>query len=414
MNVVLKLSGPQFDTKDMTFRKNPMAVFEQLREKWPIFHHQQLDAWICTRHEDVTQFLRDDRVSTDFTIARNGPQKKPIEKQSGFEKIFTFGTAQLSRADHQRIRKLALPAFSTELLEPTTHRLTKLAHSLIDNTVGIQRFNFADKIAGKMPIASICELLQITVDDQHFDDFITFVVILLQSANNMYPDMENREHNAILAQPGYEFICSIIEKRRNHLKQDDFLSYLIMANEEGDTISNDELVSLVCALLTAGTSSAVHLQNRLIWNLHKHPDEDQKLRRNPSLIQSAIQEVLRFNFFDSPNMIGIRRYAIEDFTWKDQCIRRGDTIMLQMGAAHRDPRAFENSDQFIIERNQTNNRVFGIGPHFCMGNMLARAEVEAIYRALIERYPDYCVDGIEYLADEPTEEKALWMKPSSH
>jgi cytochrome P450 PksS len=179
-------------------------------------------------------------------------------------------------------------------------------------------------------------------------------------------------------------VRQLVARRRTD-PQDDLITALLHAGASGDTLSEDELLAMVVLLLIAGHETTVNLIASGTLALLEHPDERERLRRDPALIKPAIEELLRFT---SPVDIATERYASEDVTLEGVTIPRGELVLAAVGSANRDERQFPNPDMLDLSREPNRHLAFGQGAHYCLGAPLARLEGQIAITTLLRRMPD--------------------------
>jgi cytochrome P450 PksS len=282
----------------------------------------------------------------------------------------------LDDPDHRRLRALVQPAFNPRLVERLRSRVEMLSEELLD---GIARRGSTDLIvdfAEPIPTTIIAELLGIPVEDRRrFRAWTERIVIadasgwaMLRAVPSFIAFMRNlrRQIEAKRANPG-----------------DDILSSLLAADAGGDRLSGDEVLAMAFLLLVAGHETTVNLIGNGVLALLDHPAEIERLRADPSLIATAVEEMLRFN---GPLMIATERYASEDLRIGGTAIPRGSLVYVCIASANRDDGAFPEPDRFDVARQPNRHLAFGDGLHFCLGSALARMEGQVAIASLVRRF----------------------------
>lgn len=186
-----------------------------------------------------------------------------------------------------------------------------------------------------------------------------------------------------------QYMKTLIEEKRKH-PGEDLTSKLIYAEEDGQKLSESELYSMLFLLVVAGLETTVNLLGSGTLALLLHKDQMGKIKRQPENIQTAVEELLRYT---SPVIMMANRWAIEDFTYKDVSIKKGDMIFIGIGSANRDPEYFDDPDTLNIARTPNRHISFGFGIHFCLGAPLARMEASIAFTALLKRFPNIELKG---------------------
>ena len=252
-----------FDPSSKDFIHDPVPTLRRLSADFPIARFEAWQAWLVTGHQNIISCLLDRRLSTDFNLWEFAPAKKPFEEMDAFEKLMNNNLFFLDRKNHLRLRKLALPAFSPRIMEKMKERFTILVKERFDEIGTPESFNFGAEIAEIVPTQAIASLVGIPRDKFPIFDSLAYGVV--RGINPMLTPEERQE--AIKGVPeGLNLLNELIDERRAN-PGDDFLSTLILAEDEGSKLSNLEMCALVGAVLGAGSDTAVDLHSYLIKNL---------------------------------------------------------------------------------------------------------------------------------------------------
>ena len=379
-----------FNPSSKDFIHNPIPTLEKLSEEFPIARFDAWQAWLISGHENILNCLLDRRLSTDFNLWEFAPDKKPVEEMDAFEKLMNNNLFFLDRKNHLRLRKLALPAFSPRIMKKMKERFQILVKERFDEIGTPDSFNFAKEIAEIFPAQAIASLVGIPRDK--FPIFGSLAYGVVRGINPMLTPDERKE--AIRGVPeGLKLLNQLIDEKRAQ-PGDDFLSTLILAEDEGSKLSNMEMCALVGAVLGAGSDTAVDLHSYLIKNLLNHPDELKALKADESLVQGAISETLRY---ESSGKTGLARYASEDLEINGYQIKKGQMVQLISTTTGMDPKVYENPRKFDIKRDHDKSLSFGQGPHYCIGVTLVRSQTEVMLKELFKRFPNLSLgDEIQY------------------
>ena len=346
-------------------RANPQPVYANLREHDPVYATTGpmtgRTFWFLTRYDDCVSFLRDARFGKQ--IEKHLPAEKVKEWRGDGEpdpvfEVINRHMLNLDPPDHTRLRSLVHKAFTPRIIENLRPRIQQIADDLIDTLPGE-----ADLIADygfPLPITVIAELLGVPASDR--DKFREWTRVLLFDPSF--------EHNRAAAMEFGLYMNAMIDDRQQH-PQDDLLTGLVHAEEAGDTLDRMELLSMIFLLLVAGHETTVNLIGNGMLALMQHPDELAKLRANPGLMKSAVEEMLRYN---GPVETTTWRHALVDVEIGGKVIPQGDVVMAALLAANRDPAVFPDPDRFDITREPNRHIAFGNGIHYCLGAPLARLE----------------------------------------
>jgi cytochrome P450 len=362
---------------------DPYPLFHRLQAEDPVHWSDVLSAWVITRYQDVVAGLRDPRLSSERIPVFMGSLPEPLRREvSPLGQHLSRWVSQVNPPDHTRLRRLISIAFTPKTVEKVRPRVEELVHGLIDRVEQDGHMDLIEQLAYPLPATVISEMLGVPSEDQDqfrrwSDDIMAFVGV---SILELSP----------IARKCYQSLCELTEYFEGVIQQcrsvprDDLISALVAAEEQGDRLTAEELVAMCSQLLVAGHETTTQLIANGILTLLRHPGELQKLREDPSLITSAIEEVMRF---EGPSQRQTR-LVVEDMEIGGKRIPKGATVLLMLGAANRDPAEFPNPDQFDIRRNPNPHVGFSSGIHYCVGAPLARLEGAVAINALLSRLPN--------------------------
>jgi len=367
--------------------QNPYAIYALLRGANPVFRVPSPDTegagqFILTRYEDVQQVLRDarfsvDRGRSDFFM-RNRDRLPPsivaalLGEQGGLRSMLV-----LDPPDHTRIRGLVSKAFTPRQVTRLRERIAELVRELLDAVEPNGRMDVMTELAAPLPAIVIADLLGVPREDYAvFKAWATDVVSVVGN-----PDPLGAIARADAAMQGLlAYLGDIIAKRRRD-PRDDLISAMIAAQEAHDALSDAELLATSNLLLLAGHETTTNLIGNGLYALLRHPAELARLEREPALLKSAIDEMLRW---DSPVQATFR-IPTEEVALGGQILPKGALVIAAIGAANRDPAVFPDPDRFDVGRADNRHLSFGFGVHFCLGAPLARLEGELVFSALLAR-----------------------------
>lgn len=372
---------------DPVHRADPYPVYRQFLERGPM-QLPEANLHVFSSFSDCDEVLRHPASCSDrlkSTVAQRavaaGEQPRPFG---------TPGFLFLDPPDHTRLRKLVSKAFSPKVVKALEPDITDLVDGLLDNVAGTGRFEVIGDLAYPLPVAVICRLLGVPIEDepqfswasallaQGLDPFVTFT-------GRAREDFEERLKAGLWLR-GY--LRDLLERRRAD-PGEDLMSGLIAVEESGDQLTEDEIVATCNLLLIAGHETTVNLIANAILAMLRHPQHWAALAADPGLASSIVEETLRH---DPPVQL-VGRIAGDDMTIGGVSVPKGDTMMLLLAAAHRDPAATERPDEFDPDRASIRHMAFGHGPHFCLGAPLARMEAAVALSAVTSRFPAARMDG---------------------
>ena len=353
--------------------EDPYPLYHRLRADDPV-HQSPAGMWVISRYDDVSGLLRDPRFG-----------------RRGFEAIISarFGGPGLGRSmllqdppDHTRLRGLVNKAFAPRVIEGLRGQIQQMVDGLLDAVAGRGEMELIADLAYPLPVSVICEMVGVPAADRDMfrqwscDIARSFDAILLPD-----PEVIARANAAGDAISAY-FHDLVAERRR--APRADLLSALIAVEEAGDRLSTEELFATAVLLFIAGHETTANLIGNGVLALLRHPAELQRLRADPALIDSAVEELLRY---DSP-VQRVSRITNEDVVIGGRPIPIGSLVLALLGSANRDPVHFAEPDRLDVTRQDNRHLAFGWGIHFCLGAPLARLEGQIAIGTLLRRLPN--------------------------
>jgi cytochrome P450 len=360
-----------------SFRDDPYPSLTRLREIAPV-HRTPIGFWRLTRYDDCVRLLREVRCGVRTTAG-----ELPGVDESGLDGQRRF-MLQQDPPNHTRLRKLVSRAFTPRAVESLGPRTEKVVTECLDRVearVGATgSFDLIADLALPVPATVICEMMGVPAQDRE-----RFTVWTAQATHGLAALMAPPEVLATAREAGAHlanYFEGLIEERRGQLG-DDILSGLLRAEAEGDRLSHDELISQSIGLLIAGFETTIGLIANGVRQLLRHPDELGRLRTDPGLLESAVEECLRF---DGPIPVTVR-ILHEEARFGDETLPENAMVFAMLGGANRDPARFDEPDRFDVARSPNPHLAFGGGAHLCLGAHLARLEARLAIGGLLERFP---------------------------
>jgi cytochrome P450 len=373
------------DLASPRFKANPHPFYARLRDEAPVWHTTLPDkraAWLVTRYENVARVLKDDTFAKDKLNAMDPEQRAKTPWVPGFLKPLERNMLDLDDPDHARLRAIVSKAFTPRLVERLRGRIGTLCEELLDamEREGRRRggVELVADYALPLPATVIAELLGVPAEDHAKFHRWSNRLVSVSSGHDML-----RALPAALSFVRY--LRKLVERRRVE-PQDDLITALIRAEEAGDKLNDDELLAMAFLLLVAGHETTVNLIASGTLALLEHPEQAEALKRDPSLVKPAVEELLRYT---SPVEMATERYAREDVEIEGATIPRGELVLAVLGSANRDERHFEDPDALDLARDPNRHLAFGRGgAHHCLGAPLARMEGQIAISALLRRFPE--------------------------
>lgn len=358
------------------FIANPHPFYHRLRAEDPVHRSTLLpDTWVLTRYADVGMVLRDSRFdrhdAESFFRERFG--------EGPLINVFTKWMLFRDPPDHTRLRTLVNKAFTPRAIEGLRPRIQDLVNYLLDAVEDRGRMDIMADLAYPLPVLVICELLGVPAKDRDlFKEWSGDVARTLDPIQT--PEMVEKGHAVVESMVNY--FRGLIATLRQH-PQDNILSAMIAAEEQGDRLTEDELLANCILLFSAGHETTVNLIGNGLLALFRHPEQKQLLQEQPALIQSAVEEFLRY---DGPVQL-TGRSVNKDLEIGGKRIHQGERVITILAAANRDPMQFPDPDRLDISRKDNHHVAFGHGIHFCLGASLARTEGQLAIGTFLRRMP---------------------------
>ncbi len=370
------------------FFANTHAYYRQLREVEPVHWNEGLQTWVVTGYQETLTAHKDPRFSSVSRVS-NLIDRLPEETRTQLTLLYqhystTGGNLiHLDRPEHTRIRRIFNKPFSRPEMEKMRPRVQGMVDELIVGLGDREEIDLIADFAFPLPIAVICDLLGIEIDD--LDEFIKWC----HDISNIV-DPGHTTETALSKQNSLrqfrELVEGYVTDRRLNPGGDDFYATLITADgEDVVPLTDEEIIASSVTLINGSHETTTNLIGNSVLALQHAPDQEEKLRANPDLMESAVEEFLRF---DSP-LNHSTRVVIEDLELGGKEIKAGQLVTVSLVGANRDPEQFPDPDRLDIARADNRHLAFGLGAHFCLGAPLARMEAQLALASLLERYESF-------------------------
>jgi cytochrome P450 len=367
-------------------RRNPFALYDQLRRASPVFQDPRSGVWMVFDYAGVKQVLGNPEA---FSSRAAPPGGAPLDW------LIFFDPPQ-----HTKLRAIIARAFTPRVVADLEPRIRELSRGLLARALRHDQMDLAADFSVPLPMMVIAEMLGVPPEDRpRFRRWGEAVLLLSDTVSGGPEEAANagRVFAAAKAEAA-DYLTHLLEERRSAPK-DDLLSRLVEAEVDGERLTREEILSFFLLLLVAGTETTTNLLNNAIVCFMENPGELARLRASPELLASAIEEVLRYR---SPLQIVFRR-TTRDVAIDGRAIPANKLVLVVLGSANRDPRQFPDADRFDISRDPNPHVAFGQGIHFCLGAPLARLEARVALPEFLDRVQDFALAG-----DGPWEPRAAF------
>jgi cytochrome P450 len=343
-----------------------------------------ISRWMVTRHADVVDLLSDRRLSSEIGGPLRelaDPEELPprVRVMKRTDELLGRAMVNVDPPDHTRLRRLVVPAFNARRMEALRPRVREMTDELLDAVGGRPGFDLVSTLAFWLPVRVVGELLGAPTDGEG---------IFRQAAHVLggyLPDDESALASIRGMDRFEEYIGGLIADERAR-PADDLLSDLIQSMEDGQRLTDRELVAMAALMIFAGHETTVQLICNGVLALLRHPDQLAAVRADPDLLPGVVEETLRY---DGPLNPGLTRYAVEDVPVGEVTIPRGSYVLLATSCANRDPRAFADPDTFDVTREFNEPQLgFSHGIHYCLGARMAKLEGMIAIGTVLDRFPD--------------------------
>ncbi len=384
-------SGVDFNPLSSELRANPLPQYDKLRSKDPVHRMRISDGWILTRYEDIDMVLRDHR--------RFGN----LGRDFGYLPYISM--LDLDPPEHTKVRGLVAHGFTLRAVNSLEPRIEKMVDELLDEVAEKPRFDLIHDIAFPLPITVIAELLGVPPEDR--DQFREWSEVVALDVDPLLDSRQIRDVQRTVEEL-FDYLEKIAEDRRRR-PQDDLVTALVNAEEDGERLSREDLLINIVLVLVAGNETTRNLIGNGTLALLRNPDQLERLRDDSSLLDSAIDEMLRY---DSPVQLD-SRIAREPVEIGGKRIEPGQRVLCALGAANHDPEIFPDPERFDVGRSPRNHLSFGRGIHYCLGAPLAKLEARIAFAGLLSRFESFRLVEEPRYRDHITLRglEELWLEP---
>lgn len=385
------MSGcPHIDLTDPdTFRGGlPREVYRYLRREEPVYWHedpeQGVGFWVITRQRDLDYISKNPQL-----FSSRERSCLPMEPEDEALELMRTQLINMDPPQHLRFRRLVRTAFTPAAVDSYEERFREVARDIVDRAVQGGRCEFVEDISAELPLIAICELMGVPIERR--SRLFELTNIMLGMDDPELTTSQDDGHNAMI-----EMFMLAMEIAQAHKvsPRSDIVEVLLSGTVDEKPLTEEEFCNFFLMLMIAGNETTRTVTSHGMRLLIEQPEQYQLLVDDPSLVEDAVEEFLRYN----PAVITFRRTAMEDVEIGGQPISKGDKIQMFYGAASADESVFADPDAFDVTRNRredvrNEHRAFGIGQHFCLGSHLARLELKVIFEEIVRRIRNPRLDG---------------------
>jgi len=358
---------------------NPYPLFRRLRTEDPVHWDPFLHTWVVTRYADVLEVLHD--FSAQRTHTPEKLRAMGLEQMSPIAQLMVKQMLFMDPPEHTRLRSLASQAFTPARVAVLRAHIREIVHRLLDAVQTKGQLDIIAELAEPLPAIVTAEMLGVPLEDRH--QLKAWSADFAEMLGNFQHNPEHAPRMLRTVQDMTAYFRDTI-RRQKDLPREGLVHSLMTAEVNGDRLSEEEVVANSIVTMVGGQETTTNLIGNGVLTLLRNPGECQKLQNDPSLIPSAVEEMLRY---ESPSQ-HTGRLAPDDVALGGKTIRKGQAVMAVMAAANRDPERFPDPDRFDVNRQDNRHLAFGYAAHFCFGAALARVEGQEALDAIVRRLPE--------------------------
>ncbi|MBD1379540.1 cytochrome P450 [Metabacillus arenae] len=372
-----------FSLTSPEFLRNPYPYYDKLRSIHPVYWVNSLKypGWYVTGYEEAIAILKDTRFKNRIPLPQTSNKYENLKNLQNDMMLFK------NQLDHKRLRMLVSKVFTPRIVEGYRPYINETVNDLLNQVKDKKKMDVVSDYAFPLASLIIAEILGVPAEERF--QFREWTASLIQTIDftRTRKALANGNETTIKL---LDYFRELIKKRK-HNPQDDLISMLIKEEQHGGKLTDEELLATCILLVIAGHETTVNLISNSMFALLNQPQQLMKLKKNPALIEMAVEEFLRY---ESPTQM-TARIASEDINMNSATIKKDEQVYILLGAANRDPKKFFNANELDITRNPNPHLAFGYGVHFCLGSLLARIEAQIAIHTLLERMPNLQIASSE-------------------
>ncbi|PCC73857.1 hypothetical protein SAMN02745121_06224 [Nannocystis exedens] len=375
----------KYDILSPAFFADPYPTLRRMREEDPVFWHPVLKSWVLTRYADVQRVLRDSKSEFSNSKVEQyglGAPESVRDKLEVFNHFVSSWVAFMDPPDHTRLRALIAKAFTVQAVERLRPRIQQAVDELLAAVRPRGRMDVVADFAAQLPMIVFSELMGVPREDGERLREDALIVMSLFGAGIATAESVESAYRGVMSY--YEYFNAHIAARRSR-STEDLLSKLVEARVDGVGMTDTELVAMCVTLFLASQETTLYMVANAVNTLVRHPDQAQRLREEPRLIDGALEEMMRY---DSPTFGTFRRAVVDITDLPGGKIPAGDYVLSVLCSANRDGHRFPEPDRFDIERRDTRHLSFSSGIHTCPGAALSRLEGRIAIQTLLRTFSE--------------------------
>ncbi len=382
-----------FEPYTPEFARDPYKVYAQMRREHPIYYHEEWNTWIFSTYDDIKTLILDERLGRTMDHVMSAEEIADFRKKHNWNAApnhsrYVKITILDSEAElHSRLRKAVFKVFTVVQINKLRNFVQDIVNHQIEFIKSKEEIDFIEDFVAPVPGSVIGKMLGVPVQDR--PQLRTWSENIVQFFEPERTDAQ-RELAEVATTEFADYLTELTEIRRRN-PQNDLLSEMMLWRDEHGVLSHDELISTAMTVLMAGHGSTIDVSGNGMLALLRHPEQMSELRANPSLIHTAVQEMFRYD----PPLPYFHRYTLEDMEYKGHVFKKGTMLGFLYASANRDGTHFDEPDHFDIRRDPNRHLAFGGGVHHCLGNHLARMNMEIMFNTVLKHLP-----GLRLAIDE--------------
>ncbi len=374
-----------FEPYSTEFARDPYSVYARMREECPVRYHEDWKVWLFSRYDDIKTLVMDERLGRTMDHVMTCEEIAAYRERQNWEAAPAHSRyVKVSIIDsegelHSRLRKAVFRLFTPARINQMQSFIQALVNRKIDTIEAEKEFDFMEDLVAPVPGFVIGEMLGVPEPDRSrlrtwSEDIVQF-----------FEPERTEAHRELAERATTEFVAYMTEMTAMRREQpgSDLISEMIAWRDGSDCLNHDELVSTAMTILMAGHGSTIDALGNGMLALFQHPEQMAALKADPGLIHTAVQEMFRYE----PPLPYFHRYALEDMKYRGYVFEKGAKLGFLYASANRDSACFDEPDAFDIRRDPNRHLAFGGGVHHCLGNHLARQNMEIMFNTILRRLP---------------------------